>query len=75
MKLAAIKSIAKLTKEPVDKLSFNKEYILPKPFDKRLIIYVSLAVAKAAIDSGVARDNITNWDNYKKQLINRIKNF
>ncbi|WGH26486.1 MAG: malate dehydrogenase [Candidatus Bostrichicola ureolyticus] len=75
MKLAAIKSIAKLTKEPVDKLSFNKEYILPKPFDKRLIIYVSLAVAKAAIDSGVARYNITNWDNYKKQLINRIKNF
>ncbi|MDH3003898.1 MAG: malate dehydrogenase [Flavobacteriia bacterium] len=83
MKLAAIKSIALLTKEPDEyinllynkQLSFNKEYIIPKPFDKRLITHVSKAVAKAAMDTGVARHNITNWDNYQKQLIDRIKNF
>ncbi|WGH27985.1 MAG: malate dehydrogenase [Candidatus Bostrichicola ureolyticus] len=83
MKLAAIKSIALLTKEPDEyinllynkQLSFNKEYIIPKPFDKRLITHVSKAVAKAAMETGVARHNITNWDNYQKQLIDRIKNF
>ncbi|WGH26991.1 MAG: malate dehydrogenase [Candidatus Bostrichicola ureolyticus] len=83
MKLAAIKSLALLTKEPDEyinllynkQLSFNKEYIIPKPFDKRLITHVSKAVAKAAMDTGVARHNITNWDNYQKQLIDRIKNF
>lgn len=82
MKLAAIKAIANLAKEPVPKniniiyneknLEFGKNYIIPKPFDKRLITYVAPAVAKAAIKSGVSKKNITNWENYEKELLNRI---
>ncbi|BAO66316.1 malic enzyme-like NAD(P)-binding protein [Candidatus Karelsulcia muelleri] len=82
MKLAAIKAIANLAKEPVPKniniiyhektIEFGKNYIIPKPFDKRLITYVAPAVAKAAIKSGVSKKNITNWVNYEKELLNRI---
>ncbi|WP_375322987.1 malic enzyme-like NAD(P)-binding protein [Candidatus Karelsulcia muelleri] len=82
MKLAAIKAIANLAKEPVPtniniiynekKIEFGKNYIIPKPFDKRLITYVAPAVAKAAIKSGVSKKKITNWGNYEKQLLNRI---
>uniref|UniRef100_UPI0032B17523 malic enzyme-like NAD(P)-binding protein n=1 Tax=Candidatus Karelsulcia muelleri TaxID=336810 RepID=UPI0032B17523 len=82
MKLAAIKAIANLAKEPVPKniniiynekkIEFGKNYIIPKPFDKRLITYVAPAVAKAAIKSGVSKKNITNWENYEKELLNRI---
>jgi len=82
MKLAAAHAIAALAKEPVpeivnmaynqDNLQFGREYIIPKPFDPRLIYTVSPAVAKAAIDSGVARTIIEDWDAYKDELINRL---
>jgi malate dehydrogenase (oxaloacetate-decarboxylating)(NADP+) len=82
MKLAATKAIAALAKEPVPdyvnlaygskNLSFGEEYIIPKPIDSRLISAVSAAVAKAAIDSGVAKSVITDWDAYKTSLDNRL---
>ena len=82
MKLAASKAIAALAKEPVpesvlkayniDKLVFGKEYIIPKPIDPRLISCVAPAVAKAAMDSGVAKYPITDWDAYKKSLDRRL---
>jgi malate dehydrogenase (oxaloacetate-decarboxylating)(NADP+) len=82
MKLAASKALAALAKEPVpdsvlkaynvDKLVFGKEYIIPKPVDPRLISCVAPAVAKAAMDSGVAKFPITDWDAYKKNLDKRI---
>lgn len=78
MKLAACKAIAGLAKQPVPdmvnaaynvkKLTFGKEYIIPKPVDPRLITEVSAAVARAAIESGVARKTIDNWDAYKDNL-------
>jgi malate dehydrogenase (oxaloacetate-decarboxylating)(NADP+) len=83
MKIAAAKALANLAKESVpeyitkayhiNKLEFGKDYIIPKPVDKRLIVNVSSAVAKAAIDSGVARKNIDNWDAYKKELSKRLE--
>jgi len=82
MKLAAVHSIADLAKKPVpeainlayntNNLKFGKDYIIPKPMDQRLITEVSSAVAKAAIDSGVARQVITDWDAYREQLRLRI---
>lgn len=82
MKLAASKALAALAKEPVpasvlkayniEKLTFGKEYIIPKPIDPRLISYVAPAVAKAAMDSGVAKYPITDWDAYKKSLDRRL---
>ncbi len=82
MKLAASKALASLAKEPVpdsvlkaynvDKLSFGKDYIIPKPLDPRLISCVASCVAKAAIDSGVARQPITDWEAYKKNLDKRL---
>jgi len=82
MKLAAVYAIASLAKEPVpesvnlayDKknISFGTEYIIPKPMDSRLISTVAPAVARAAIESGVARFSITNWENYKDQLNKRL---
>ncbi len=82
MKLAAAKALAMLAKEPVpesvlkaynvDKLNFGKEYIIPKPLDPRLISCVASCVAKAAIDSGVARQPITDWEAYKKNLDKRL---
>jgi len=82
MKLAAAKAIAKLAKEPVpeivnlayndDKLGFGRDYIIPKPFDPRLIVTVASAVAKAAMESGVAQKPILNWDKYKEQLLTRL---
>lgn len=82
MKLAASKALAALAKEPVpdsvlkaynvDKLVFGKEYIIPKPLDPRLISCVAPAVAKAAIDSGVARFPVTDWNAYKKSLDKRL---
>ena len=78
MKLAACKAIAALAKEPVpdvvnavynvDRLSFGRDYFIPKPVDQRLVTEVSVAVAKAAIESGVARVNIEDWDAYKNHL-------
>jgi malate dehydrogenase (oxaloacetate-decarboxylating)(NADP+) len=82
MKLAASKALAALAKKPVpdsvlkayniEKLVFGKEYIIPKPVDPRLISSVAPAVAKAAMDSGVAKYPITDWDAYKKSLDLRI---
>ena len=78
MKLAAVHAIADLAKQPVpdvvndvykvNNLSFGRQYFIPKPVDPRLITEVSAAVAKAAIDSGVARKKIENWDEYKNSL-------
>ncbi len=78
MKLAAVKAIAQLAKEPVpdvvndvykvNDLTFGPNYFIPKPVDPRLITEVSAAVAKAAMDSGVARHNITDWEAYKTNL-------
>ena len=78
MKLAAVKAIASLVKEPVpdvvnaayglSRISFGKDYIIPKPMDPRLLSVVSSAVAKAAIESGVARKKITDWDEYDIKL-------
>jgi malate dehydrogenase (oxaloacetate-decarboxylating)(NADP+) len=82
MKLAATKAIAELAKKPVPEavnlaygarnLKFGKDYIIPKPMDQRLLIEVSSAVAKAAVDSGVARKVITDWDAYSEELRSRI---
>jgi malate dehydrogenase (oxaloacetate-decarboxylating)(NADP+) len=82
MKLAASKALAALAKEPVpdsvlkaynvDKLIFGKEYIIPKPLDPRLLSCVAPAVAKAAMDSGVAKYPIKDWDAYKKSLDRRL---
>jgi malate dehydrogenase (oxaloacetate-decarboxylating)(NADP+) len=82
MKLAASKALAELAKEPVpetvlrayniEKLSFGKDYIIPKPLDPRLISCVASCVAKAAIDSGVARQPISDWDAYRKSLDSRL---
>ena len=78
MKLAAVHAIADLAKQPVpdvvndvykvNNLRFGRDYFIPKPVDPRLISEVSAAVAKAAIDSGVARKKIENWDEYKDSL-------
>jgi len=82
MKMAAVKSIADLTKEPVpdmvskaygDKIiQFGIDYIIPKPLDPRLITAISPAVAKAAMDSGVAKHKITDWGQYHVDLQKRI---
>jgi len=82
MKLAASKALAALTKEPVipsvlkaynlDNLSFGREYIIPKPLDPRLLSSVASAVAKAAMDTGVAKYPITDWDAYKMKLDKRL---
>jgi malate dehydrogenase (oxaloacetate-decarboxylating)(NADP+) len=82
MKLAAVHALAELTKESVpdmvvkaygtDKLKFGREYLIPKPLDPRLITTVSPAVAKAAMDSGMAKKPITNWGAYHDELQKRI---
>ncbi|WP_029277504.1 NADP-dependent malic enzyme [Pedobacter borealis] len=82
MKIAAVKAIAELAKKSVPEavnlaynarnLKFGKEYIIPKPVDFRLITEVSIAVAKAAIESGVARKIITDWDAYSEELRKRL---
>ena len=84
MKLAAVRALADLAKEPVPEIvslaykigniSFGREYIIPKPFDNRLITNVSMAVAKAAMESGVARKHINNWAVYEEELLNRMNN-
>lgn len=78
MKVAAVKAIAELTKKPVPdvvnaaynlkRLSFGRDYIIPKPLDPRLLTIVAPAVAKAAMKSGVSRISITDWDNYNDKL-------
>jgi len=82
MKVAAVHAIAKLAKAPVPEvvtsayeskhMSFGREYIIPKPLDPRLLISVAPAVAKAAMESGVARKPIENWDEYSDNLRQRM---
>lgn len=82
MQLAAVKALAELAKESVPEqviraynvksMKFGRDYIIPKPFDNRLITKVSMAVAKAAIDSGVAQHIITDWKAYEEELLDRM---
>ena len=82
MKLAAVRSIAELTKEVVPDtvnlaygekvITFGPEYIIPKPLDNRLISVVAPAVAKAAIESGVAQKKISNFEAYAQELNKRL---
>ncbi len=82
MKMAAVKSLAALAKEPVPeqvnvaygqtRLAFGRNYIIPKPFDPRLIAEVPPAVAKAAMESGVAQEPIKDWKKYKNTLRERL---
>ncbi len=82
MKMAAVKALASLAKEHVPeqvniaygetKLNFGREYIIPKPFDPRLISVVAPAVAKAAMESGVALNPITDWNKYEEELLERL---
>jgi malate dehydrogenase (oxaloacetate-decarboxylating)(NADP+) len=84
MKLAAVHALADLAKKPVPDivnlaygdidLKFGKDYIIPKPVDPRLITTVAPAVARAAIETGVARYPITNWEEYEFQLASRLGN-
>ena len=82
MKMAAVKALASLAKESVPefvniaydktKLTFGKNYIIPKPFDPRLITKIPPMVAKAAMDSGLALEPIECWDKYEEELHNRL---
>jgi malate dehydrogenase (oxaloacetate-decarboxylating)(NADP+) len=78
MKLAAVKALAELAKEDVpdsvrkayagEDIKFGREYVIPKPFDPRVLLHVAPAVAQAAMDSGVARRPIDDMDKYKERL-------
>ena len=82
MKKAAVLALSRLAKEPVPeqvnlaynetRLTFGRDYIIPKPFDPRLIAEVPPAVAKAAIESGVAQEEIEDWEKYKNSLLERL---
>jgi malate dehydrogenase (oxaloacetate-decarboxylating)(NADP+) len=82
MKLAAVKALASLAKETIPEevieaygeknILFGRDQIIPKPLDPRLIYYIAPAVAKAAIDSGVAKQPITDWEEYEAILKNRL---
>lgn len=83
MKMAASLALAKLAKEPVpdevkkiypdEEMVFGKNYIIPKPFDRRVLTWVSSAVAVAAMESGVARESITDIEAYERSLLARLK--
>ena len=83
MKLAAAHALAELAQEPVptmvlrayalEKLEFGRDYLIPKPFDPRLLCTVAPAVARAAIESGVARQPIADWDAYTEKLRNQYQ--
>ncbi len=82
MKIAAVKALANLAKEDVpdavlkaygkDTIEFGPNYIIPKPFDPRVLLWEAQAVAKAAVESGVARKPITDWDGYRNRLESRL---
>lgn len=82
MKMAAVRALAELAKTPVPeqvniaygetKLNFGRDYIIPKPFDPRLIGVVAPAVAKAAMESGVAQVEIQDWGKYELELLERL---
>ncbi|MEJ2054523.1 MAG: phosphate acyltransferase [Calditrichaceae bacterium] len=82
MKIAAVKALANLAKEDVpdsviraygnEPIHFGKEYIIPKPFDPRVLTWEALAVAKAAVSSGVARKTIDDWEEYQNVLESKL---
>jgi len=82
MKIAAVRALAQLAKEKVpevvlnaysgEQFSYGREYIIPKPFDPRVLWKVAPAVAKAAVDSGVAQNPISDWEAYKEELKERL---
>ncbi|WP_081208675.1 NADP-dependent malic enzyme [Salegentibacter sediminis] len=82
MKMAAVKALAELAKEPVPeqvniaygetRMNFGPDYIIPKPFDPRLIAKVPPAVARAAMESGCARHPIQDWEKYEEELLERM---
>ncbi len=82
MKLAAVKAIAEIAKEPVPEevneaygsknLSFGRDFLIPKPMDPRLLMFIAPAVAKAAMDSGVAQKHIVDWEQYSIELSARL---
>jgi malate dehydrogenase (oxaloacetate-decarboxylating)(NADP+) len=82
MKIAAVYSLANLAKEDVpdsvlkiygkETIEFGRDYIIPKPFDPRVLMWEALAVAKAAVETGVARKPITDWDEYRNTLESRL---
>lgn len=84
MKMAAVQALADLAREPVPeqvnvvydtvRLTFGRDYIIPKPFDPRLITKISIAVAKAAMESGVAKQPVQDWKKYEEQLYERSGN-
>ena len=83
MKLAAARAIAALAQQPVpaavlqayrlQRLEFGRSYLIPKPLDPRLLATVAPAVARAAMESGVARRPVTNWEAYAEELRNRVE--
>ncbi len=82
MKMAAAKALAALAKEPVPQevidaygreFSFGREYLVPKPFDPRVIEWEAVAVAQAACEEGLAKHPITDWDAYRKELRDRME--
>ena len=83
MKLAAARAIAALAQQPVpaavlqayrlQRLEFGRSYLIPKPLDPRLLATVAPAVARAAMESGVARRPVTDWEAYAKELRNRVE--
>jgi len=85
MKLAAAKALAALAKEEVPEIvtrayggrtfSFGRDYIVPKPFDPRVIEWEAVAVAKAACDEGIAKKPITDWDGYRTSLRKRMEKY
>ncbi|MCH3916915.1 MAG: malate dehydrogenase [Spirochaetia bacterium] len=84
MKMAAAKALAQLAKQPCVKevtraygreFSFGRDYIVPKPFDPRVIEYEAVAVAKAACEEGVAAHPITDWDAYRASLVKRMAKY
>ncbi len=84
MKMAAAKALAALAKEPVPQevrdaygrdFTFGPEYIVPKPFDPRVIEWEAVAVAKAACEEGLAKHPITDWDLYRKELRERMAQY
>ena len=82
MKMAAAKALAELAKQPVPNevreaygrdFEFGREYVVPKPFDPRVIEWEAVAVAKAACEEGLAAEPITDWEEYKKDLRKRME--
>jgi malate dehydrogenase (oxaloacetate-decarboxylating)(NADP+) len=85
MKMAAARALADLAKEPVsevvkrayggEEFSFGPNYIVPKPFDPRVIEWEAVAVAKAACEEGLAKEPISDWEGYRESLVKRMAHY